>query len=79
MGKRVGGDKKKKPFPLFLPSLVNCLCHIMQCYCMAKYFLCAAPHVRQFFCVCKDSWPSILCVKGFKTAKEIIEHAALSL
>ena len=32
-----------------------------------------------YFFFCKDSWPSILCVKGFKAAKGIIEHAALSL
>lgn len=49
---------------------------------MAKYLFSAAPHVPLWLCFCffgEDSWPSIVCVKGFKAAKEIIEHAALSL
>lgn len=45
---------------------------------MDKNILYAAPRVRLHF-IPTDSWPSIFCVKGFKAAKKIIEHTALSL
>lgn len=66
---------RKMLFLLFLSSQVYSLCFIIQCYGQTLP-LCCTSCTTVF---CKDSWPSILCVKGFKAAKEIIVHAALSL
>lgn len=77
MEKRVCGEKKKTIYSIFILIGVLFVSRNPMLWPNTSSVLHLMYHC--LFFVCKDSWPSVLCVKGFKAAKAIIEYAALSL